>query len=125
MVVHPPAVITTGRGGKMKAATSEKIASFWRGVVDPDRVDKAIELYQELIASYRTDEPGTEIYAVHLEAPNTIWLYALFNNQEALDAHLRGNEADTRVQAFRQLLSEYEMAHETTPLVAKGIATGA
>jgi quinol monooxygenase YgiN len=109
----------------MKAATSEKIASFWRGVLDPDRVDEAIELYQELIASYRNSEPGTEIYAVHLEAPNTIWLYALFNNQEALDVQLRGNEADPRVQAFRQLLARNEMTHETTPLVAKGIATGA
>jgi quinol monooxygenase YgiN len=109
----------------MTAATSQKIASFWRGVVYPDRIDEAIQLYQELIARYRTDEPGTEIYAVHLEAPNTVWLYALFSNQDALDAHLRGNEADPKVQAFRQLLSEYEMTHETTPLVAKGIATGA
>jgi quinol monooxygenase YgiN len=107
------------------ATTSRKIASFWRGVVLPDHLDEAITLFQDIIARYRADEPSTEIYAVHLEAPNTIWLYALFNDQHALDQHNRRNDADPNVLSFRGLLSEYDTVHNTTPLLAKGIATGA
>lgn len=105
----------------MRPARSRKIASFWRGVILPDRLEEAIALYQEIIARYRNDEPTTEIYAVHLEAPNTIWLYALFNDQRALDEHNRRNDADPNVLSFRQLLSEYDAVHNTTPLVAKGV----
>jgi quinol monooxygenase YgiN len=107
------------------ATTSRKIASFWRGVVLPDRLDEAVTLFQDIIARYRDDEPGTEIYAVHLEAPNTIWLYALFNDQRAFDQHNRRNDVDPNVLSFRSFLSEYDTVHNTTPLLAKGVATGA
>jgi hypothetical protein len=104
--------------------TSKKIANFWRAVALPERLDEAIVLLEEINAR-NADEPGTEIQAFHLEAPNVIWLYALFDDRDALEEHRRLNNADPKFHALRELFSEYEQSHETTPLFAKGIATGA
>src|SRR5882762_3222787 len=109
----------------MPVTTSRKIGNFWRGVVLPGRLDEAIALLHELNTLYHADEPGTEIHAIHLEAPNTIWLYALFEDQASLDEHRRNNNANPKLQVLRELFSEFAVTHEAKPLFAKGIATGA
>lgn len=104
--------------------TSKKVANFWRGVALPGRIDDALAVLQELSDSYHTNEPGTQIHAIHLEEPDTIWLYALFEDQAALDEHRRQNQANPKYYEFRALLAELEVTHETTPLFAKGLAIG-
>jgi quinol monooxygenase YgiN len=104
----------------LTATTSKKIANFWRSVALPEHLDEAIAIFEDLINLYRTDEPGTEIYSIHLEPPTTIWLYALFDDQDALDEHRRQNAANPRFQPdqFRQLFSEYGMPHFAGEIVS-------
>lgn len=101
--------------------TSTQIANFWRSEVPPESWDEAMALLRELNAEYRTGEPGLAIHAIHLEPPNVIWMYALFDDQAALDEHRRRNKQNPKFHAFRALIPGVEATHETTPLFAKGL----
>jgi quinol monooxygenase YgiN len=114
----------------MTVTTSKKIAYFWRGVVRPDRLDEVIAIFEEITHNLdrpgtELDEPRTEIYAYHLEEPNTVWLYGLFDDRDALEEHRRNVHTEPFYHDFRELFSDFGATYETTPLFAKGIATGA
>ena len=80
---------------------------------------------QEINDRNQMDEVGTEIQAFHLEEPNVIWVYGLFDDQAALDLHRARNNADPKFHRLHELFTVFERTHETKPLFAKGISTGA
>ena len=98
---------------------SKKVANIFRGEAASGKLDDLISVFREICDGTISDEPKTEIQAIHLEEPNVIWVYALFDDSDARDEH-RSRNLDT-VERLKPLLTSFEYAHQTTPLFAKGI----
>lgn len=76
-----------------RQATGE-LAVFAKLTARPGRRAELLDALGPLILSATEDEPGTEVYAVHLDTENddAVWFYEIFTNEAALEAHAR-NEA--------------------------------
>ncbi len=72
----------------------EGIAVFAKLVARPGQGEELLEALGPLMHSAMHDEPGTEVYAVHLDPENgdVVWFYEVFTDQAALDAHARNEE---------------------------------
>jgi hypothetical protein len=98
-----------------------KIARFFSAHVDPGNRDEVLSTLRAINERNRDqDEPGTEIQAFHFEEPDTLWVYALFSDQEAREYHRARNRAD---DAYRRAMSHLTLTvqAECVPLFAKGI----
>ena len=74
-----------------------EIAVFAKLTARPGGRAELLDALGPLIRSAMEDEPGTEVYAVHLDTENddAVWFYEIFTNQAALDAHAAN---ETRMQ---------------------------
>jgi quinol monooxygenase YgiN len=71
-----------------------QIAVFAKLVAQPGRREELLNALEPFIRSAVEDEPGTEVYAVHLDPENgdALWFYEIFTDKEALEAHGRNEE---------------------------------
>ena len=111
----------TGRIAAVQPPESKKIANFWRSEVAPGNLDEVLSILEAFSSRALSDEPGTEIQGYHLEAPNVIWVYAMFTDADALRRHREIFTADPRYYRLKELFTHFEKTHETTPLFVKGI----
>ena len=95
------------------------VANFFRGEIEPDHVDEVISILRDVCEKNVHEEPRTMIQAFHLEAPNVLWVYALFEDDDAREEHRRANAADPRYHRVMEL-QKTDGVHEVVPLFAKG-----
>jgi quinol monooxygenase YgiN len=86
----------------------EGIAVFAKLVARPGQGAELLEALGPLIRSAMEDEPGTEVYAVHLDPDDgdVVWFYEIFADQAAVEAHTRNEERLHEVGAQVQELLE-------------------
>src|SRR4051812_30296737 len=65
------------------------LAVFAKLTAHPGRRTELLVALEPLIRCAIDEEPGTEIYAVHLdtEQGDAVWFYEIFGDTDALDAH--------------------------------------
>lgn len=70
-----------------------KVAVVAKIPAAPGRRDELVAALQTALDTAR-GEPGTEYYILHADAkdPDVLWMYELYTDQAALDAHM-GSEA--------------------------------
>jgi quinol monooxygenase YgiN len=70
-----------------------EIAVYAKLVAKPNRREELLHALEPLMRSAIETEPGTEVYAVHLDPENAdaIWFYEIFTDDAAQAAH-RANE---------------------------------
>jgi hypothetical protein len=99
---------------------TRQVANFYRGEIDPEHLDEVLSILRDICEKNIREEPRTTIQAFHLEPPNVVWVYALFEDDDAREEHRRANALDPRFYRVTEL-QKTDGVHETIPLFAKGI----
>jgi quinol monooxygenase YgiN len=84
-----------------------RIAQFAKFSAKPGRGTDVVAALEAALAA-AVDEPGTEAYAIHVQAdnPDVVWMYELYSGPEAQAAH-SGSEATGQLRgAVADLLEE-------------------
>ena len=71
------------------------------------------------------EEPGLEIYSVHVdkgEDPNVFYFFELYADQAAVEVHGKGDGMKAAMGALGGLLGGRPEVTRMTPVVAKGMA---
>jgi len=99
-----------------------KVAVVAKMVAVEGKRDALIEALASLSAAVQS-EPGTEIYAMNLDAvdPDTVWFYELYTDQDALIAHGTSDAMKAAGAAFGELLAGKPEISFLTPVSAKGV----
>lgn len=84
-----------------------------------DELDAALRAVVEAA----DEEDGLEIYSVHADRadPNVFYFFELYRDQDALDAHGRGDRMKPAMKALGSLLAGRPDVTMLEPVVAKGI----
>lgn len=78
-----------------------KIGILARIPAQPGKRDEVVEALKRAAAASEQNEPGCLAYTIHEDAkdPDVVWMYELYTDQDALDAHPKSDH-------YKQLTSE-------------------
>lgn len=93
------------------------------------RIEAKPGMRDDLVAALRTavdntaDEPGTLTYILHADAAeaDVLWMYELYADQSALDAHIASEGFKALGAALGSLLAGRPTLQMCTPLFGKGL----
>ena len=85
--------------------------------------DEVVEILASQGVPLADDEPGTEVYAAHVDTGDdvTIWYYELYSDAAALDAHMKNPRMQPVGAALAGLLDGRPEIHVLGPVAAKGL----
>lgn len=85
--------------------------------------DEVVEILASQGVPVADDEPGTEIYAAHVDTGDevTIWYYELYADAGALEAHMKNPAMKDVGAALVGLLDGRPEIHVLGPVAAKGL----
>lgn len=98
-----------------------KTSSFVKFVSHPGRREELLAALREMLPAVE-HEDGTEVYSFHLDRgdDNTVWLFELYRDDEALAGHTSTEAMKSLLGALPSLLGEPPVMVFATPTDAKG-----
>jgi len=97
---------------------SENIHVFAHGIAAPGHADAVRIIVSELAAQARR-EPGNLHYMVHEAEPGDFYFFEVYQDQEAVDAHMASAHFQSAAASFGPLLAKPPHI-VTTKLIAGG-----
>lgn len=99
-----------------------KVAVIAKLTAKPGQHDRVHAALTDLLAVAR-DEPGTELYVLNHDSndPNTIWVYELYTDGDALAAHSNSDGMKAAFGALGDALASAPELIMVEPTAAKGV----
>ncbi|GAC1329309.1 MAG: hypothetical protein NVSMB13_16860 [Mycobacteriales bacterium] len=99
-----------------------KVALLAKIVANEGRRDEALDVLRAMVAAVQ-EEAGTEVYVLHTQDddPNVIWVYELYTDLAARQAHGAGETFQTLRSSLQGLTAAPTEILTLTPLAATGL----
>ncbi|MGC0367382.1 quinol monooxygenase YgiN [Rhodococcus sp. 27YEA15] len=99
-----------------------KVAQFARFTAKPGQADKVVAALEEASIAARSEE-GTLVYAIHVfpDTPDVVWMYELYTDAAAQQAHSSSAATDRLKAAVKDVLAEPLTVSKGNPHSAFGL----
>jgi quinol monooxygenase YgiN len=101
---------------------TEKISSIARLAAKEGQRDALLAAFEAFLPAVEAEE-GTEIYSLHLDEadPNLIWVFELYTDRAALEAHAGSPAFMEFLGAAGPLIGDAPGLYTAVPALAKGL----
>ncbi len=99
-----------------------KVAVIARIPLRPGARDEFVSAFQQAIANAHAED-GTLTYVLHTDTKDddVAWVYELYANQAAFEAHARSDAMKALLPALAPFMEGATHLHVLTPLAGKGL----
>ena len=107
---------------RIRSHAMAKVSAFVKLTAQPGRRHEMLDALRAMLPVV-ADEPGTEVYSFHLDQSdeNVVWVFELYRDTDALDAHSSSDGMKALLGALAGLLADAPTMVFATPSDAKGL----